>query len=78
LGGVSANRGCDGGAGYGAFAEAAGAADTKVFVKLAGGEHEQKALAHGLGRTTFGAVKFAGRKSPKLLRHEAGKVLERQ
>jgi hypothetical protein len=38
-------------------------------VQLAGGQHEQKPFAHGLRVPALGAVKLAGGKSPKLLRH---------
>src|SRR5581483_7815738 len=50
------------------LSERCGAAGTKILVEFAGGEHEQQALAHGLGAATLGTVEFAGGEGTELLR----------
>ena len=78
MGGAAARRRGDGGAGHRAFAQAAATPRTKEFVKLAGREDEEEALAHGLGGATLRAIKFTGGKSSELLRHKASMELERK
>jgi hypothetical protein len=54
----------------GLFSKGCRALHTKIFVKLAGGQNEQKLFANGLRAFAFGTIKLAGCEFAELLLHK--------
>src|SRR6185436_7461501 len=65
--GPHSRRDC--GTGHGAFSKRSGATGTKKLMQFAGRKHQQQSFSNRLSAAAFRAIKLAGGKIPKLLRH---------